>query len=104
MSGSRNTDVGTYAAIDVRVREWFFRLFREKKLLPAFLNATTCLQSTLTSYKGSAKTVLPIFVPTSIEALLLFHEISHVNECMDDKRVDAKKGSETAAGLVLRCR
>lgn len=70
-----------------------------KNLLPAFSNANTFLQSSVTSCKMSAKTVLSMFAPTLIEALLLFHAISLVNEWMDDKRVNAKTELNAVCGV-----
>lgn len=69
-----STAVPTYASSDVSVREWFFRLFWEERLLPTVLNCITFLHGLLTKKKASAKTALPKSVLTRTEGLLSFME------------------------------
>lgn len=47
----------------------------------------------------SAKTVLLNSAPTTVEALLLFSQIAHVNECMDQKWLHPKMHCETGCRI-----
>lgn len=69
---------------------WSFK----EKLSSTFLNGSTFLQNILTKMRTSARTALPRSVPTSLEALLLFHGIALVNECLPDGRLQAKMPSK----------
>lgn len=72
------TAVHSYAASDVLLREFFFRLFWETKFSPNFLNGSKLLQSLLTTKNASTKTALPKFAHTATETVLLFHGIAYM--------------------------
>lgn len=83
------TAVQTYAATDARVAWWFFAPFGKKAFVPIFLKGSTVLQSARAKKKAAVKTGLLLSVSTIMEALLIFHSIGYVNDCLCDRRLHA---------------
>lgn len=61
-----------------------------ENLSSTFLNGSTLLYNILTKEQAPAKTTLPKCVPTIAKALLVFHGITHVNECAADGLLHVK--------------
>lgn len=73
------------------------------KLSSLFLSGSTFLQSVLSKKKASAKRNLPQSIPTTTEALLLFHGFAHVSERMArgwlHARLSRKMGCRIGVGI-----
>lgn len=87
---STSTAVQTGAASDTRVTPWVFTLFGEKDFFSLFSNGSAFLHSVLAKEKAATKTSLLRSVPTTTEALLLYHGIGYMNNCLRDRRLYAK--------------
>lgn len=62
----------------------------DKKLVANTFNGSTFSQSSLKKKKAPEEMALPKSVPTTTEALLLFHRIAHVNGCLGEEWPHAK--------------
>lgn len=64
----------------------FLSVLQGTRMSQTFLNGSTFLSSSPTRKWASAKTALSESAPTTTGALLLFHEVGDVDECISDGR------------------
>lgn len=85
-----STAVNMYVASDEGVCEWYFWVFRKKKVVGDLFERQHVSAGHFDKEEGVGKDGTSKSVPTIEQALLPSHEITHVNECIADGWSPAK--------------